>query len=79
MREIDKTESFELILNIHFTCECIPNSSTLVSVFYKTWMIYVICVYVVRHSPIDGIHPPIFGHSEFYIVAVNVNLHDVMI
>ena len=40
-------------------------------------MIYVIHVYVIRHSPNIGIHPPIANHSEFYIVGGVVRVKHV--
>ena len=47
--------------------------------FYITWMIYIIHVYVSKQSQIVAINYPLVGHSEFYLVPINVNLYDVMI
>ena len=64
---IVETESFEIILEVQFTCDSFTNSSTFVSVFYGTLMVYVICVYVSRHPPIVDIHYQIVRNSGFYL------------
>ena len=55
------------------------NSSTFISVFLGTRMIYVIHVYINKHPPILDMHSPIFFHSDFYLAPINLNSHDVMI
>ena len=52
--------------------QSVSESFMLVSEFYKTQLIYIMCVYVIRHSPI-------VSHSDFYLIPINLNFHDVVI
>ena len=78
LRAVFENESFEIILKIQFTQDRFPNSSTFVSLFYVTRMIYVIHVYVSIHSPIVCIHSPTVGQIDYYIHLKSVIKRDPM-